>query len=337
MKKAGILIAFALFCLGGWLTYNALFKNNVAVERYALFIHQNTDFQTILDTLKSNNVLKSTSSFSLLSKQKNYPSNIKPGYYILTKGMSNNQIVNLLKAGNQSPVKVVINSAERISTLCGYLSKHLMHDSTQFAQTLLNNDSLSAFGYNKENALCMILPNTYEFYWTIPPKKFLQKMQQVYKSFWNEERKAKLKTQKLSRLDACVLASIARKETVMKDEAEKVAGVYINRLRIGMALQADPTLLFILNDKSLKRVLNEHKTLESPYNTYKYPGLPPGPIDMPQPYVIDAILNYKKHNYLYFCAKEDFSGYHNFARTYDAHMVNARKYQKELNKKQIFR
>ena len=162
-------------------------------------------------------------------------------------------------------------------------------------------------------------------------------MQKAYKNYWTEERVSKANVQKLNPIQVCILASISQKETAKKDEAGKVAGVYMNRLRIGMALQADPTVKFALQDKSLKRIRSKHTQIDSPYNTYKYPGLPPGPIDLPQAYVQNAILNYKAHKYLYFCAKEDFSGYHNFAKSYDTHMINARKYQKALNENKIYR
>ncbi len=328
-----MLIAILIASLG----YYAIFASNCSQEEASFYLHKNQSLDALKEILETKNILQNQTTFNIVAQLKNLKQSIKPGHYTFEKGMSNNHIINMLKSGNQSPVKLTIHAIQNIEDLSALLGKSLMHDSAHFANLLMQNDSLNGFGFSKQDIACMILPNTYEVYWTISAKTFLQKMQKAYQEYWTPSRLEKAKNQKLTPKEVCILASIAQKETARKDEAQKVAGVYINRLRIGMAMQADPTLIFALQDRSIRRVLNKHKEVESPYNTYKYAGLPPGPIDLPQIYVQNAILDYQPHNYLYFCAKEDFSGYHNFATTHTQHMQNARRYQKALNKQKIFK
>ena len=311
-------------------------SNSNITDPISLYVQKNESLSTLTDTLVSKEILQNQSTFLALAKLKKFNSP-KPGHYLIKPGMSSNAIINLLRSGNQTPVNLVIHEINNLNDLSGLLGKTLMADSTEFLSYLSSNDSLKPYNFTSTTIPCMLLPNTYEFYWTASPEKFLNKMQKAYKQYWTEERIAMAKKQKLSPLEVCILASISQKETAKKDEAGKVAGVYMNRLRIGMALQADPTLIYALQDNTIKRVRSKHMQIDSPYNTYKYPGLPPGPIDLPQAYVQNAILDYKGHKYLYFCAKEDFSGYHNFAKSYDIHMINARKYQRALNKKKIYK
>jgi UPF0755 protein len=190
------------------------------------------------------------------------------------------------------------------------------------------------YGFNKDNIICMFIPNTYEVYYTISADQLIERMYDEYQNFWNEERKQKANELGLSPIEVSILASIVQAESIKRDEAPIIAGLYLNRLKQGIPLQADPTLVFAVGDFTIKRVLNEHKEVESPYNTYKNKGLPPGPINMPEIATIDAVLNYKPSNYLYMCAKEDFSGYHNFTASYNEHLKNARRYQAALTREQ---
>ena len=239
----------------------------------------------------------------------------------------------MLRGGLQTPVKVTFNNMRDVKMLAGRISQQIEADSLSIVSLLSNSDSLNAMGFNAKTIPALFLPNTYEFYWNTTAGQFVDKMRREYDKFWNEERRNKAKAVGLTPVEVSTLASIVDKETNKTDEMARIAGVYLNRLRDGWLLQADPTLVFALGDFELKRVLNVHKEVESPYNTYKYPGLPPGPICIPSLAAINAVLSPEKHHYYYFCAKEDFSGYHNFAKTLAEHNKNAQKYQKELNKR----
>jgi UPF0755 protein len=240
-----------------------------------------------------------------------------------------------LRAGKQDPVKLVFNNIRTKQELAGNISAQIEADSVSILTKLDDNNYLKQFGFTSQNVMSMFIPNTYEVYWNITAEKFMERMFKENKAFWNEKRIQKLKEIRLTQLEAYTLASIVEKETNQNDEKPDVAGVYINRLRDGWLLQADPTLVFALGDFSIKRVLNVYKTINSPYNTYMYLGLPPGPICLPSISSIDAVLNFRQHKYMYFCAREDFSGYHNFAVTLDQHLLNAAKYQQALDKQGI--
>jgi UPF0755 protein len=266
-----------------------------------------------------------------------YPDHIKTGHYILKEGMSNKQIIIKLRAKQQDPVKLVFNNIRIKEELAGHIAEQLETDSVSLLKLLNDSDYLKKFGFTTENVISMFIPNTYEVYWDITPEKFMERMNKEYKAFWTDKRKARLKEIRLSELQTITLASIVEKETNQNNEKPDVAGVYMNRLRDGWLLQADPTLVYALGDFSIKRVLNVYKSIDSPYNTYMYIGLPPGPICLPSISSIDAVLNYRQHNYMYFCAREDFSGYHNFAVTMNEHLLNAAKYQQALNQKGILK
>ena len=200
-----------------------------------------------------------------------------------------------------------------------------------------DRDYVKKFGFTTENIISMFIPNTYEVYWDITAEKFMERMNKEYTSFWTDQRKARLKAIGLTQLQAITLASIVEKESNKNDEKPDIAGVYMNRYKQGWLLQADPTLVYAMGDFTIKRVLNAYKNIDSPYNTYKYAGLPPGPICLPSISSIDAVLNYRQHNYMYFCAREDFSGYHNFAVTMNEHLVNAARYQQALDRQGIMK
>ena len=329
----GVLIIIAL--IAGFKLYQTVMKPNTSTpdaKSFSLYIPTGADFNQVLDTIFKNNLIDDPASFKWLADKKDLPSHIHPGHYVVSPGMSNNQFINMLRGGLQTPVKVTFNNMRDVKMLAGRISQQIEADSLSIVTLLSNSDSLNAMGFNAKTIPALFLPNTYEFYWNTTAGQFVDKMRREYDKFWNEERRNKAKAVGLTPVEVSTLASIVDKETNKTDEMARIAGVYLNRLRDGWLLQADPTLVFALGDFELKRVLNVHKEVESPYNTYKYPGLPPGPICIPSLAAINAVLSPEKHHFYYFCAKEDFSGYHNFAKTLAEHNRNAQKYQKELNK-----
>lgn len=260
---------------------------------------------------------------------------LKSGYYFFKKGTSCNAFINTLRAGRQTPLKLTFNNARTLDDFATKIAGQLQMEKTELLH-LLNDEKLTkSYGFDKADFIGLFLPNTYEVYYTISPKSFIDRMFKEYQRFWNAERKAKAKKLGYSPKEISILASIVDEETNKNDEKRRIAGVYLNRLKRGMPLQADPTLKFAVGNFSLKRILNIHKEINSPYNTYKYRGLPPSPIRQPSIAGIDAVLNAEKHNYLYFCAKADFSGYHAFAKTLAEHNRNANLYHRELNKRGI--
>lgn len=332
-----IISVFVLLTLGvilaGYLLYERVMKPIVRTpdgKDYSLYIPTGADFQLVKDSLYLNDLIIDPNAFEWIAQRKNYPSHVKPGRYVLKDGMSNNQLCNLLRGGLQTPVKVTFNNMRDVRMLAGRISQQIEADSLSLVTLLDNQDTLRSLGFNRQTIPALFLPNTYELYWNTDASRFVKKMKKEYDRFWDEERLAKAKAINLTPIQVSILASIVDKETNKTDEMPRIAGVYLNRLRSGWLLQADPTLVFAVGDFELKRVLNVHKEVESPYNTYKYPGLPPGPICIPSLSAINAVLNAEKHNYYYFCAKEDFSGYHNFAKTLAEHNRNAQKYQHAL-------
>ena len=297
-------------------------------QSVSLYIPTNADYQYVKDELKSLNVLTSESAFDWLAKRMDYDENVHPGRYILTDGMTNRELVNMLRMGHQTPVKVVFNNMRTVENLAKRISEQIEADSATIINAINSKDDVDATTF---------IPNTYEFYWNISAEDFVGKMVAEHDRFWNETRLQKAKDLKLTPREVSILASIVEKETINTSEMPRIAGVYINRLNKNWLLQADPTLVFALGDYGIKRVLDVHKNIESPYNTYKYVGLPPGPICIPSIAAIDAVLNAEKHKYFYFCAKDDMSGYHVFAKNITEHNKNADKYRKALNKNKIYK
>ncbi|MBE49856.1 MAG: aminodeoxychorismate lyase [Flammeovirgaceae bacterium] len=303
-----------------------------------IYIYESTSFKNLQDTLDQKGYINDLVSFSFLSKIMKYNNNIKSGSYVIESNMSNYDLIQKLRSGNQSPLKITFNNIRNLDELSKKITKKLKIDSDDFIDYLYSREWQNKISQFKlENVILMFLPDTYEVYWNISSKSLFQKMKYEYDYFWNDTRKAKAKKINLSEIQVGILASIVQAETNHIDEASDIAGVYINRLNKKMYLQADPTLVFAHNDFSIKRVLNVHKKINSPYNTYKNKGLPPGPINMPEKKFIDAVLNYNKHNYYFFCAKDDFSGYHVFSKNFKEHKKNARKFQKALDKLKIFK
>ena len=294
----------------------------------SLYIPTNADYQYVKDELISLNVLKSKNAFNWLAKKSHYDENVHSGRYILTDGMTNQQLINMLRMGYQTPVKVVFNNMRTVEQLAGRISEQIEADSLSIINEINNNDEVDATTF---------IPNTYEFYWNTDADDFVNKMVAEHNRFWNDTRLQKAKDIKLTPREVSILASIVDKETTKTSEMPRIAGVYLNRLNKRWPLQADPTLVFALGDYNIRRVLDVHKNIDSPYNTYKYAGLPPGPICIPSIAAIDAVLNAEKHNYFYFCAKDDLSGYHVFAQNITEHNRNAEKYRKALNKNKIYK
>lgn len=251
--------------------------------------------------------------------------------------MNNRALINMLKAGNQEPVKLKFHNIRKKESFAAYLGKELETDSATFSKYLDSATLIEKFGFNPDNFYTMFIPNTYEFYWSVTPEAFLERMNKEYLKFWTPARLQKAKTLALTPQEVTVLASIVDAEALYDSEMPTIAGLYLNRLEKGILLQADPTVIFANNDFTVKRVTGLLLRKDSKYNTYRYAGLPPGPIGMPSINAIDAVLNREKNDFIYMCAKEDFSGYHNFAVTSAQHEVNAKKYRQALDNRNIYR
>jgi UPF0755 protein len=318
--------------------YQNVFSSNVKLEEGHVFLYIPTgsSYEDILAQIDKMDFLVEKKSFEWVVKKKEYAGNVKPGRYRIEDGMSNNELVNLLRAGNQEPVMVVFNNHRTLEQLAGKVAKYLESDSVRLLKHITDPALPGKYGFTMETFKAMFIPNTYEMYWTASPEDFTDRMAREYENFW-EKRDKKLDRLDLTREEVSTLASIVDEETLVDEENRRVAGVYINRIKLGMPLQSCPTLKYALDDWTITRVLFEYKQVESPYNTYKHKGLPPGPIIIPSVSAIDGVLDYEKHNYLYMCAKADFSGTHAFARNLKQHNRNAAEYQRELDKRGIFR
>ena len=318
--------------------YNFFKHNNIPItEDYYLYIHKGTTYTDVLDSLQVHGCIVDSAFFNWLANRKSYPQNVKPGRYKIVPNMSINTLLNNLRAGNQEPMKVVIGKFRSKEKMAQLISHKLEFDSVDFMKALNNDTLLDSFGLIKENALTLFIPNTYEVYWNITPEDFLWRMYKEKERFWDKkDRCEKAEKMNMTEIEVMILASIVDEETNKNDEKPMVASVYLNHLRKGYLLQADPTVRFAIQNFDIKRVLNKHLKHDSPYNTYIYKGLPPGPICIPSIASIDAVLENKQTDYMFFCAKEDFSGYHNFAITHAEHVRNARKFQKALNERKIF-
>ncbi|HEY9008505.1 MAG TPA: endolytic transglycosylase MltG [Ohtaekwangia sp.] len=336
MKPNKRLIIFLVVAILGisfsYYAYQIVYTPNILVDHddRLFIIKEGSTFKDIQRELHESRIVNDLISFSFLAKITGYADELKPGRYILRRNMTNLQALKILKSGKQEPVKVTFNNVRLIPELAERITKNLGMTPEEFEAALIKFAMNNSYGFNKDNVMTMFIPNTYEVYYNVTPEALVERMHSEYDKFWTEERKAKAKEVGLTPIEVSILASIVQAETINADEAPIIAGLYLNRLRKGIALQADPTLVFAVGDFTLKRVLNVHKEIDSPYNTYKYPGLPPGPINMPEIRSIQAVLNYTPSNYYYMCAKEDFSGNHNFTNSYEEHMRNAARYQKAL-------
>lgn len=328
-----IILASAAFTLYSWVYSPALI--NLQEEESFLFIPTGSDYEDLLDNLDGLKWHKKLKTFDWVAQKKNLPAHIQSGRYSVFQGMSNDSLINLLRSGQQTEMSVSFKTMRTFEYLSEVISNQLELDSTSLINLL--NDSLvkDSLGFSKESWMGMFLPNTYRFYWNTDARGFINRMHREYRSYWNEKRRSRLKEMGLNINELMALAAIVQAETFMADEMPVVAGAYMNRLKKNMRLQADPTVIFALGDPSIRRVYRRHLSVDSPYNTYKNRGLPPGPIRIPSMQAIEACLDYENHDYIYFCAKEDFSGYHSFAKSYAQHLRNARRYQRALNERNI--
>ena len=342
MSKKKILIPLIVFSTllstTSVYTYQMLFSPNFLINHpdKMIIIDDDTDFKELTNQLIEDTLLNDVISFSFLSKLMKYSENIKEGAYKVKMNMSNYDLISMLRAGNQTPINITFSYSRKINDLAQKISEKLKISEKDLMDFITEN-SQSNYGFDNQNIIGMFLPDTYEVYWDITPKNLLDRMKSEYDKFWNSERTTKLERVNLSKNEVITLASIVASETNKIDEADRIAGVYINRLRKNMLLQADPTLIYAANDFSIRRVLNKHKKIKSPYNTYMNKGLPPGPIRLSPKKYIDAVLNFENHRFIFFCAKDDFSGYHEFAITLSEHNKNARKFQRALNKRKIYK
>ncbi|MFB6454850.1 endolytic transglycosylase MltG [Chitinophaga sp. Hz27] len=327
---AGCLIAGILV----YVSYRVFGPNTKAFgDNKYFYVRTGSTYKDVLQGLQDQGIVRNTSSFNWLAKELGYPSRVKAGRYKIARGMSNFEIVKLLRSGKQAPVTLVINKLRTKDDFVRKISNNLEADSNALRAILRDQVYLRQFGLDTNTVMCAVVPNSYEFYWNTNAETVFKKLEKEREEFWTDERKAKAEKLGLTPVQITIVASIVEEETNKNDEKPLISSVYINRLRKGMRLQADPTVKFALQDFGLKRILEKHTLFDSPYNTYHYSGLPPGPICTPSEKSINAVLNTPDTDYLYFCARADFSGYHAFAATYAEHLENARKYQAELNKR----
>jgi len=319
--------------------YQVIYSPNFLVDkenRY-LFIPSGSSFEDVQQIIYNEGFVNDAVAFGILAKFMNYDRLVKPGKYRIEKNSNNVQVIRKLRSGDQEPVRITFNNARLLSDVAAKLTINLELDSMTFLAFLQSETIAQKYGFNNETFRCMFIPNTYEVYWTISAEQLIERLNREYHRFWDEKRIARARNINLNPEQVTILASIVQAETTHHEESSIVAGLYVNRLKRNMPLQADPTLIYAVGDFSIKRVLNIHKEIDSPYNTYKYAGLPPGPINFPSIYSIDAVLNFEQHNYIYMCAREDFSGYHNFSSSLREHNNNARKYQQALNRVKLYR
>lgn len=272
---------------------------------------------------------------SIMAAVTQYDKHPRTGRYALTKGESAFRFFRSLRGGHQSPVELTIPSVRTMEDMAGFVSHNLMIDSVDFMKLVKDPGKLSVYGVDTSNVYCLFVPNTYELYWNTNLNNFMLRMKRESENFWNNIRIAKAKTIPLTPQEVYTLASIVDEETANNDEKPMIAGMYINRLKANMPLQADPTIKFAWKRFELRRIYHDLLNISSPYNTYRNIGLPPGPIRVASVAGINAVLNYSRHNFMYMCAKEDFSGTHNFARTYSEHLANAARYSQALNQRGI--
>lgn len=342
MSKKFIFAVIATFIFVGSVIgynyYQTIFGKTITKDA-VIYVKSSDSLKDIKENISP--ISKHLNTFLLVAAKKNF-STPKAGRYVLTAGMSNNDVVNLLRSGNQTPIKLSFNNQDTLEKLAGRIAEQLETDSISFLNAFRDEEFLSKNNLTEKSVLQICIPNTYEVYWTISAEKFRSKMMVSYKRFWNKSRLQKAKNLNLTKEEVITLASIVQKETAQKTERPIVAGLYLNRLKNGWPLQADPTVIYAIKENKgtdyvVKRVLTVDLAINSPYNTYKFKGLPPTLIAMPDISAIDGVLNAEKHNYYYMCASIDKIGYHEFAKTLAQHNRNASKYQQWLNKQGVNR
>lgn len=336
-NRVMVVIGMLLFVSFSFYFYQILFSPNFQYhkeDRY-LYIRKHATFREVLDSLTKNEMIGDVKSFAFLSKLVGYQDRVKPGRYLIKKDRNNIQVIRLLRNGSQSPVKLTFNNIRLKEDLAQKIGGKLCF-SADTLYAYLNNPTIAArYGFDTTTFMSMFIPNTYEVYWDIEPLAFFDKMHKEYQKFWSADRLKKAKEIGFTPLQVSVIASIVEAETNQESEKRRIAGLYINRLLIDMPLQADPTVKFALRDFSIKRIYQGHTKIDSPYNTYMYKGLPPGPIDLPSIESIDAVLNYERNKFLYFCASPTRIGFHDFTENYNDHVNNANRYRGYLDKEDV--
>ncbi|MCD8033579.1 MAG: endolytic transglycosylase MltG [Alistipes sp.] len=326
---AGVLVVV----IAAGVTVRWQFYGNAVTEERDLYVSGRAEYAQMVDSLLPR--IRHHRAFGAYARRIDLERTFKPGHYVLRPGMSVIEVARMLKLGTQTPVRVTINNVRIPAQLAQKLARQIDADSAAVMQALTSKTLAAEVGFDSVTLFSMFVPDSYEFYWTVTPEEFVKRMKREYDRFWTPERDAKRKRSGLSRLEVMTLASIVYEETRKTDEMPRIAGVYVNRLRKGIPLQADPTVKYAMQDFGLRRILYKHLKYPSPYNTYINKGLPPSPICMPGKNAIDAVLDFEKHDYIFFCARPTFDGYHNFARTLSEHNANARAYSAELNRRKI--
>lgn len=334
-----LLIILGVSFIGSFIyLYGKVFKPNLVLnadQKEFVYVKSTDSFNDVVQQLVDRQMLTNKESFIWMAEFLDYDKKVRPGRYAVKNGMNNKDLVLLLKSGKQEPLRITFKSIRTKFELAGKVGQLLEADSTGLLDLMNSSAFEDKYDLDPENAMSLIIPDTYEFYWNTTNETFVEKMGKFYLDFWTEERKSKAAAIGLTPAKASVMASIVQQESARKEEWPIIAGVYMNRFNKGMKLQADPTVVFAVGDFSIRRVRSNHLAVNSPYNTYIYKGLPPGPIYLAGKQCIDAVLDYQRHNYIYFCARPDGSGLHDFANTYDEHLRNARNYQRRLNERGI--
>ncbi len=326
----------AAFGLSLYITY----KKPNTVKEGVILIYRDADYQDVEDSLKASGTIKNLKSFGRAARKRNLAAHFEPGRYVISPGMSNQYIIRMIANGWQTPAKVTLRGyIKTLDRLAAFLGRNFEADSAAFATVLKDTAMIDSLGFLPETFIGMFIPNTYEFYWTSSPRNVVMRFKKEYETFWSGERDRLAREIGLDRNEVMTLASIVIGETNNAGEMPKIAGVYMNRLHRGMRLQACPTVIYahLDTEPGLRRLLHRHLQIDSPYNTYRIKGLPPGPIAIPTVTAIDAVLNYEKSSYLYFCAKPEFDGTHNFATTYSQHKANSRAYNKAYREREASR
>ncbi|MFT5970718.1 MAG: UPF0755 protein [Flavobacteriales bacterium] len=344
--RISLLLGIILVCIVGFKMYQYINSNNITLEEgqeYVLTIPTGYTYDEVYVMLEEKEILKNTFGFQIVAVLKKYPDLVRSGRYTIEAGMSNSELINMLRSGYQNIMKITFNNVGFVEEMVGMVAKKIEPDSLALLQAIRNAELNRDYGFNERNVAALFIPNTYELYWNTTAEAFVYRMSMEFEAFWTEERRRKAADLNLSLTEVTTLASIVQKETLRRDEQPVVAGLYLNRLKKNWKLQSDPTVIYALKEKYnnrdtvIRRVLYSDLKIVSDYNTYLNKGLPPGPICLPEIQAIDAVLNHEEHNYMYMCAKEDFSGCHNFAVNGTQHLINRRKYTRALNRRKINR
>ena len=343
MRKIIFRVTFFLVLLasmGIFFSYQFIFSP-ITETKTIILVPRETSFEALNDSLKSHSIIQYDWLFDVFCKKKNFHK-VHPGRYLLDSSMNLNSMVNMLRAGNQCPLSIIFNNSSNLHDLASKLSSQMEADSAEFVSAFMDSTFLHLENLDTASIRKLFIPNTYQVYWTITPKDFLERMQKEYDRFWSPQRLLKANKIGLSPHEVSVLASIVQKETSKVDEQPTVAGLYLNRLNQGMKLQSDPTIIYAMKEKygfefQVKRVLKKDLKIKSAYNTYINNGLPPNPICIPEMSALLSVLNAKKHSHVYMCAKEDFSGYHTFTDSWPIHKRNAKRFQNALTSKGVMR